>query len=91
MGKKKPIDCPEILGGCGAICVEVGRAIGYPKPIQDCGPRVRTYHEYRYVCPDCGKEWLHDTLFNEVGEITDAQFPIKIVDGREVIEGRTAP
>ena len=78
MGKKKRIDCPKLLSGCGAICVEVGKVIGYPKrSYETCLIAVGTpnelrigAHEYRYVCLSCGKEWLLDTLYNLI-------FPMK--------------
>ena len=91
MGKKKAIDCPEVLGGCGTICQEVGRALGYPKQTLETRPiavgkstqREIHGHEYRYTCPNCGKEWVHDTLHNEVWEIKEADVSIKLVDGKE--------
>lgn len=83
--KKKSIVCPKILDGCGTICIEVGHAICYPKEIVD--HPLRIYHEYRYVCPNCGKEWIHDTLDRVIYEVPEnAQFHIRLVNGKEVFE-----
>jgi len=85
MGKIKAIKCPKMLKGCGAVCVEVGHSIGYPKGLYD-DPK-RTYHEYRFVCPKCGKEWIKDTLDRGIYRIPDSsQFRIKLVNGKEVIK-----
>jgi len=92
MSKKKPIDCPEVLNGCGSICIEVGRAIGYPKrcyekrTIAKGKPTERKIggYEYRYTCPNCDKEWLHDTIIRMIFPIESSQFQIKIRDGEEV-------
>ncbi len=32
---KKSIPCDKLLGGCGVICLEVGKEIGYPKYCQE--------------------------------------------------------
>ena len=64
---KKPIDCPD----CNSKCIEVGKPI-YPKEIWDHKPNdKRNFHEYRYACNKCKKEWLHDTLFNRISEIPE--------------------
>jgi hypothetical protein len=89
--KKKAIECEPTLGGCGAVCIEVGRVLGYPKPTQQKrtialgtnGKREIGGHEYRYLCPKCGKEWLHDTLFNIITKIKSSQFQIKSINGEE--------
>lgn len=92
MSKKKAIDCPKILGGCGSICKEVGHAISYPKLIHETRviakgkPTEREIngHEYRYTCPNCGKEWIHDTLSKVIYEIKSAQFHIELINGKEL-------
>lgn len=46
----------------------------YPKDITEPNPS-RIYHEYRYVCPKCGKEWVEDTLSRDIMDVPkDAQF-----------------
>ena len=95
MAKKKAIDCPEVLGGCGKICVEVGRGpLGYPKQSQGTRPinvgkpsqREVSGSEYRYVCPYGSKEWLHDTLHREISLIEDPTFNIRLIAGKEMYE-----
>jgi DNA-directed RNA polymerase subunit RPC12/RpoP len=69
---KKPIKCPD----CGSLRIEIGKP-EYPKEIYDHKPKQPkvTYHEYRYACLKCRKEWLHDTLFNMIVDIPeDSQF-----------------
>lgn len=102
MGKKKPIQCFD----CPIDCIEVGRAIGYPKegqqPYQstEWGHKYDKYgHEYRYVCPKCGKEYIHDTTQfpSEIYDINEScsdlggpQWNIKIIDGKEILTTRDA-
>jgi hypothetical protein len=90
MGKKKPIECFQCLGGCGSLCVEVGRAIGYPKNIPGYKNKFgipNIFHEYRYVCPKCGLEFIHDTLFREIARVPqNPQYQIKLINGKEWIE-----
>lgn len=99
MGKKQPIQCWD----CEISCVEVGRAIGYPKggqqpyQMKSCGYKYTKYgHEYRYVCPQCGREYIHDTtkrpseiwdinLDISIADLGGPQYNIKIVDGKEII------
>jgi ribosomal protein S27AE len=66
---KKKEECPD----CDAICLEI-KTHGYPKEIHE--PNIKkVFHEYRYVCPNCGSEWLHDTLLKLYLPIPeDAQF-----------------
>ena len=92
MGKKKAIDCPEVLGGYGRICVKVGRPLGYPKRSQETRPinagksteREVGGYEYRYVCPNCGSEWLQDTLHNQIEQIKSPSVKIELRDGEEI-------
>lgn len=88
MARKKATDCPKVLGGCGTLCVEVGRAIGYPKKSQDTLPNGRHGNEYRYTCPNCGKEWIHDTFARVVWEIKSAQCHVRLVNEKEIIRTR---
>jgi hypothetical protein len=66
---KKPIECPY----CEKKCIEVGKP-QYPKDIYE--PNVpKIYHEYRYACESCKKEFIHDTLFNRIEFVPeDSQF-----------------
>jgi len=50
------------------------RSHGYPKEIQEPG-QTKVFNEYRYVCPECGSEWIHDTLFRRYEPVVeDAEF-----------------
>jgi len=85
MGKRKPLRCRR----CGAICVEVGHAISYPKRIQYPGTasKGKPSYEYRYVCPDCGTEFIRETLHRRIYKIPKgADFNIGLVNGQEVIQ-----
>ncbi len=71
---KKVILCPE----CNSDTTEVNWAVhsdgkkhkDYPKEIYERRPNSkRVFHEYRYFCSQCSKEWLHDTLFNYIQDI----------------------
>ena len=88
MSRIKSIRCPRSgkpFDGCGAICKEVGRSIGYPKEIVDHPQRV--YHEYRFVCPKCGKEWIYDTYNMEIFRVPKtSQFRIRLINGKEVVK-----
>lgn len=46
----------------------------YPKLI--CEPRIeKTYHEYRFACAGCKKEWVYNSLSREFWEVPkNAQF-----------------
>jgi hypothetical protein len=86
MSRAKPIRCPrgpKPFDGCGTICKEVGHLIGYPKLLFD-HPK-KTYREYRYVCPKCGKEWLYDTSERGITPIPEfSQWKISIKRGKEI-------
>jgi len=46
----------------------------YPRLVWEEGVD-KTYHEYRFVCPGCKKEWVYNSLAREFWEIpNDAQF-----------------
>jgi uncharacterized protein with PIN domain len=61
----KKFRCPD----CNSICIEVGKPI-YPKDIYE--PKIsKIYHEYRYACLKCRKEWMHDTLLKLIFEVPD--------------------
>ena len=46
----------------------------YPKLKREPGIE-RDYHEYRFVCPGCKKEWVYDSLWREFLEVPkDSQF-----------------
>lgn len=95
---KRAIHCPKLLGGCGALCVEVGHALGYPKKRTLPGGSgaaangKRGGHLYRYCCPECGREWIHDTLLSQIYR-TSQRDPlcIRIENGDEVISVRGTP
>jgi len=77
---KKLIECCD----CGTICKEVKQK-GYPKIILEPGVK-KIYNEYRYVCPKCNKEWVHDTLQNLIFEVPkDAQFHFKVIKGKVIL------
>ena len=85
MGKKKPIRCPR----CEISCVEVGHAISYPRKVLDAPTlrRVKTGRQYRYACPQCGAEFLHETASNIIDEVPQgADFHIRLVFGDERIQ-----
>lgn len=85
MGKKKPIGCSK----CEAVCVEVGHAIFYPKDILDPEAlrKGRIGYEYRYVCPGCGAEYIHETLNRLIYDVPKgADFNIRLVNGEEMIQ-----
>jgi len=65
----KAFRCPD----CDTTCKEI-RTHGYPKEIHE--PNItKVYHEYRYVCPNCGAEWLKDALLKIILPIpVDAQY-----------------
>jgi hypothetical protein len=103
MGKKKAILCFD----CAIDCIEVGHSIFYPKSASEAylrpeyGHKCKRYgHEYRYVCPKCGKEYIHDTSCFPHSEIWDInefmsefggpQWNIKIIDGKEILTTRDA-
>jgi hypothetical protein len=72
--RAKPIKCPTELDGCGSTCLEI-RTHGYPKAI--CEPNLKkVYNEYRYVCPNCGMEWLYHTSprGGMIEDIPEAEF-----------------
>jgi hypothetical protein len=87
MSRIKSIRCPKgpkPFDRCGAVCIEVGHSIGYPRGLYDHPKRV--YHEYRFVCPKCGKEWIHDTSERGIFRVPRAsQFKIKLNKNREII------
>jgi len=84
----KPIKCPKgrkPFDGCGSVCVEVGHSIGYPKGLYD-HPR-KIYHEYRFVCPKCGKEWIYDTAERGIFRVRKtSQFKIRLKNNEEIIK-----
>ena len=85
MGNKKVIRCPK----CKRPCVEVGHSVSYPKSIEDPDAlrEGRTGHEYRYVCPSCGGEYIQDTLNRVITEIPEgADFRIRLVKGEERVQ-----
>ena len=85
MGMKKAVSCHK----CQGLCIEVGHAISYPKRRLNprLGRRKRAGHEYRYVCPRCGAEYVRDTLSRQTDEVPrGADFHIRIVRGEEIIE-----
>ena len=87
MDKKQAITCPQIWGGCGKTCVEVGHALSYPKPAPAPWPGAKESHEYRYTCPSCGKEWIFNPKWRDIYAIPrDARFHIKFVNGKEIIQ-----
>jgi hypothetical protein len=46
----------------------------YPKEIVEPGYNM-TYHEYRFVCRKCKKEWVYDSLWRQFLEVPkDSQF-----------------
>ncbi|MGB8780688.1 MAG: hypothetical protein WCD81_08570 [Candidatus Bathyarchaeia archaeon] len=62
---KKPFKCPD----CDSVCIEVGKPF-YPKDIRE--PNVApVYHEYRYACLKCQKEWIHDTYLRLILDVPD--------------------
>jgi len=66
---KKPIKCPD----CNSICIEIGKP-HYPKGIYEPGIS-KIYHEYRYACLKCEKEWLHDTYTKIIEDIvSDSEY-----------------
>ena len=85
VGKKKPIPCPR----CHIPCVEVGHAISYPRKVLDSQApgRHKTGRQYRYTCPRCGAEYLHETIRGTIDEIPKgADFRIRWVNGQERIQ-----
>ncbi len=40
----------------------------YPKEIYESNYK-RTYDEYRFVCMNCKKEWVYNSLFHEMSEV----------------------
>jgi len=85
VGKKKPIRCLR----CHTLCVEVGHAISYPKKILDSQApgRHKTGRQYRYTCPRCGAEYLHETVIDAIDEVPrGADFRIRWVNGQEWIQ-----
>lgn len=40
----------------------------YPKEIYESNYK-RTYNEYRFVCMNCKKEWVYNSLFHEISEV----------------------
>ncbi|NIQ38201.1 MAG: hypothetical protein GTN81_06395 [Proteobacteria bacterium] len=85
MGAKKPIEC----SACKTVCVEVGHAISYPKRVRDpeALTKGRVGHEYRYVCPNCGAEYIYETLSRTISNVPEgADFNIRLVDGEEIIQ-----
>lgn len=66
---KKPFRCPD----CGQACLEVGKP-QYPKGIYEPN-MTRVFHEYRFACLKCRKEWLKDTLLRLIFDVPgDSQF-----------------
>ena len=46
----------------------------YPKDIVEPGHN-KVYHEYRFVCIKCKKEWVYDSLWRQFLEVPkDSQF-----------------
>jgi hypothetical protein len=44
-------------------------------------------YEFRYVCPRCETEYIHDTLNRSVLEVPEgADFRIRLVEGEEIIQ-----
>lgn len=65
----KEIKCPK----CDSTCIEI-KTHGYPKEIYEPN-QSKVFHEYRYVCPNCGSEWLYDALLGLIFPIPeDAQY-----------------
>lgn len=85
MGKKKPIRCLR----CETVCAEVGHDIFYPKGLDDpeAARKGRKGYEYRYVCPTCGAEYIHETLNRRTYEVPKgADFHVRLVGGEEMIQ-----
>ena len=85
MGKKGPIRCVN----CGGDCVEVGHTLSYPKAILDPESlrKGRKRYEYRYACPHCGAEYVHETSRRQPHPIPrGADINIRIVKGQEIIQ-----
>ena len=81
------IQCPEPLGGCGTICVEVGHVLGYPKSTGGPWPSGKEAKEHRFVCPGCGREWIYMTKWKDIYPVPgDARFRIRLTGGKEIIE-----
>ena len=71
------------------MCVEVGHDLFYPKSIDDpeALSKGKTGYEYRYVCPYCGAEYIHETLTEQIHEVPEgADFHIRLVNGKEMIQ-----
>jgi len=85
MEKRRPIRCLK----CEAVCVEVGHDLFYPKRIDDpeALSKGKTGYEYRYVCPHCGAEYIHETLSQQIYEVPEgADFHIRLVKGEEIVQ-----
>jgi hypothetical protein len=81
---KKPLSCLR----CQGLCIEVGHAISYPKRHLNRRLRGRegVGHEYRYACPDCGAEYIQDTLSRQTHQVPrGADFHIRIAQGEEIV------
>jgi len=88
MRKKKIIPCLKELGGCGSTCIEVGSALDYPKGVWEGQPEGMDWYEYRYTCPECGKEYLEETRDGAIPEIEDPMCNIRLINGKEIYEPR---
>jgi len=70
-------ECPN----CNNSMVEVKRGLDegriiylYPKELGQ-KYKDRHYHEYRFYCDSCQKEWTYDSLFQSFEEVPeDSQF-----------------
>jgi len=67
----------------------VGHAISYPKKVLEAPARQRgkTGRQYRYTCPQCGAEYLHETAGNTIEQVPQgADFRIRVVGLAERIQ-----
>jgi hypothetical protein len=82
-GNRKPISCPQ----CSAACTEVGHVLSYPKLTGSPWPSGKDASEHRYACPQCGREWIYQTKWQDIYAVPeDARFRIRVIDGQEIIQ-----
>ena len=52
----------------GGIPIHGNYFFDYPKEIVEPG-YDKTYHEYRFICKKCKKEWVYDSLWRQFLEV----------------------
>ncbi len=67
-------DCNNEMVQVRKAVIDDGRIVNlYPKPLDKV--RGKLFHEYRFYCSGCGKEWVHNALWRELEEVcVDSNF-----------------